>query len=100
MKQLRLLLFKECNRACPGCCNKDWDVDNLPKVDWDNLENYGVVMLTGGEPMIRPLRVISTAYRVREYLPNAKIFVYTAKVDTPWAYSILTVVDGYTVNTT
>ena len=24
-EKLRLLLFEECDRDCPGCCNRDWD---------------------------------------------------------------------------
>ncbi len=29
-KKLRLLLFEECTRSCPGCCNRDWDLQSLP----------------------------------------------------------------------
>ena len=29
-EKLRLLLFEECDRDCPGCCNRDWDLRSLP----------------------------------------------------------------------
>lgn len=30
MSKLRLLLWEECNRTCAGCCNKDWNLSELP----------------------------------------------------------------------
>ena len=50
--KLRLLLFEECNRSCPGCCNRDWDLQPLP-VCYD-LPPYRIILLTGGEPMLYP----------------------------------------------
>lgn len=29
-EKLRLLLFEECDRDCPGCCNRDWDLRSFP----------------------------------------------------------------------
>ena len=95
MKKLRLVLFENCNRSCPGCCNKDWDLKHLSVVE--SYSEYDVVMLTGGEPMLNPELIIETAWKIRE-VSDAKIYVYTAKVDNVMAMlAVLNFVDGITV---
>ena len=94
--KLRLLLFKNCNRRCKGCCNKDWDLDAL-EVEND-FSGYSEVLMTGGEPMLAPEIVIGTAMKIREQNPNAKIYVYTAKVDSLVdVFAVLGFVDGMCV---
>lgn len=80
MKILRLLLFEECNRDCSGCINKRWDLKSLPVAK--SFNEYDVILLTGGEPMLRPLFVVDTITNIKKET-DAKIFVYTAKLDTP-----------------
>jgi MoaA/NifB/PqqE/SkfB family radical SAM enzyme len=95
-KDLRLLLFSDCNRRCKGCCNKDWDLDNLPICQ--SFQGYKTVMLTGGEPMLNPQLVKDTAGWIREENPDAKIIVYTAKSTPPEALiDVLSHVDGLTL---
>jgi len=94
MKKLRLLLWKECNRNCEGCCNNDWDLENLEQET--DYSQYDVIMLTGGEPMLRPDRVIRTVEMIRN--KKAKIYLYTAEVsDVLSTLAVLRVVDGITV---
>jgi len=98
--KLRLLLFKECNRNCDGCCNNDWDLDALPVCE--DYEPYSVIMLTGGEPMLRSDIVVDTIRDIRAG-SKAKIYIYTAMVhdkisDGPYiARNVLLMVDGMTV---
>lgn len=97
MKKLRLLLFKDCNRNCAGCCNKDWDTDSLPQIQDNDFKNYSTVMLTGGEPLLNPSILFRTIKRVREHT-TAKIIVYTA--ETRCKYTILyllQIIDGITL---
>jgi hypothetical protein len=70
-------MFSECNRSCEGCCNKDWDVDNLPRVD--TYEGYDLIMLTGGEPMLRPMLIMQVCAEIREMDFAPPIILYTAK---------------------
>ena len=74
--KLRLLLFEDCNRSCEGCCNKDWDLKNLP-VCMD-YSPYDVIMLTGGEVMLDPMLVFKTIRAIRRANSKAKIYIYTA----------------------
>ena len=97
MKKLRLLLFEECNRSCPGCCNKDWDLKSLPRVKEADLPSFDEIMLTGGEPMLHPTILLSTVGWIRT-ISNAKVYLYTAKVDELYlALSILSILDGICV---
>ena len=79
IKKLRLLLFEECNRNCEGCCNKDWDLKNLPIAPKSYYE-FQQILLTGGEPLIKPE---FTERVIREVInrTHASVYLYTAKID-------------------
>ncbi len=74
--KLRLLLFEECNRKCKGCCNKDWDLKALSKIN--SFRGFDEILLTGGEPMLYPQLVIDTIKRIRKENSTTKIYMYTA----------------------
>ena len=95
MKTLRLLLFRECDRACKGCCNKDWDLDNLEVCQ--SFKGYKEIILTGGEPMLNPALVKATVNKIRSENFMAKVYMYTAKVNTLSIVDILDYLDGLTV---
>jgi len=95
MNKLRLLITKECNRNCPGCCNKDWDLDNLPICT--SFEGYDEIMLTGGEPMLKVDLVLKVIEQIRKENPLAKIYMYTAFVFTSTIFDTLRLLDGITV---
>ena len=78
MKKLRLLLFKQCNRNCEGCCNKDWNLES-PPIEID-FSSYDEVCLTGGEPMLNWSLIFKITTHIRSQ-GNAKVYVYTAKLD-------------------
>ena len=61
--KLRLLLFEECGRNCPGCCNRDWDLQALPVCQ--DFTPYQIIMLTGGEPMLHPEIIHSAVTEIR-----------------------------------
>lgn len=99
MKKLRLLLFENCNRSCAGCCNKQFDLANLPVCK--DFSGYDEIMLTGGEPMLNPKLVIDTIMNIRyQRYPNSpRIYVYTAKVDDLFmARRVFSLADGMTVS--
>ena len=94
-KTLRLLLFEECDRSCSGCCNKDWDLNTLPVCE--DFTGYDEIILTGGEPMLYPERILKVVDLIRS-VTEVPIFVYTAKCDHPITFlNILSVVDGVTL---
>ena len=93
--KLRLLLFRQCNRNCDGCCNKDFDLDALPVEN--DFRRYKKVFLTGGEPMLKPRLVLKVINRIRNN-SNAIIIMYTAKVDDlNSTVGVMRFLDGVTV---
>ena len=78
---LRLLLWPACDRTCPGCCNRDWDLGALPQVTEKEITQADMVLLTGGEPMLSPTRVLSYASYLRRLTIQRPIpiILYTAK---------------------
>ena len=94
---LRLLLFSKCNRSCEGCCNKDWDLKGLPVFNMNDVSNYDMIMLTGGEPMLKPELIIKVAKQIKAKTA-APIIVYTAKLNRYAAsLEVLREVNGFTV---
>ena len=94
-KKLRLLLWDECNRACDGCCNKGFDLPNLPVCG--SYKGYDLIMLTGGEPMLYPDRLKTVIGEIRGET-DARIVLYTAKTDDADALiEIAGLLDGLTV---
>lgn len=76
--KLRLLLFKDCNRHCKGCCNKQWDLDKLEVCK--SYKGYSEIILTGGEPLLYPDVVRKAVHDIRRE-NNCPIYLYTAKTD-------------------
>jgi len=92
---LRLLLWEECNRACEGCCNKQWDLGAL-EVESD-FTKYDEILLTGGEPMLYPDRVIDTVAAIRKQT-TCPIYLYTAWTqDIDALLRVNSIVNGLTV---
>jgi hypothetical protein len=95
MKKLRLLLLKECNRNCAGCCNKDWDLDSLPVPE--TYKGYDEIYLTGGEPTLRPSLILEVVRHIREQNSKAKIYLYSANFDLIPFQLAWPLVDGFTM---
>jgi MoaA/NifB/PqqE/SkfB family radical SAM enzyme len=92
---LRLLITEECKRDCAGCCNKQWDLSKLPLES--RFDQYEMILLTGGEPMLDAVHVYEIIGRIKRQT-NAPIYMYTAKVDEQIELLILlAALDGITV---
>lgn len=76
MKKLRLLLWEDCGKSCPGCCNKDWKLKQLPIAT--NLIAYDEIILTGGEPMLYPELLQRVIGEIQATTNSPKIYLYTA----------------------
>lgn len=74
MKKLRLLFTPNCNRRCEGCCNKDWELDELPEAEHFD---YDEILITGGEPLLYPEKLIGFL-KALNVVSDAKLILYTA----------------------
>lgn len=98
-KKLRLLVTKKCNRNCPGCCNKQYDIKNLPVAT--DFCSYEEIMITGGEPvlflgqvdrLVRAIRLLNSV--CGGSIP--KIYIYTALTQLESIADALDLSDGIT----
>lgn len=93
MKKLRLLITQKCNRSCPGCCNKQWDLNTLPIAE--NFQQYDEIYITGGETMLFQDEMLLLIQSLKTYT-KAKIYVYTADISLN-LLTVLKVADGITL---
>ncbi len=94
--KLRLLLWPDCGKSCPGCCNKDWDLTALPIAT--NLIPFSEIILTGGEPMLYPDLLQRVIGEIQATTHSPKIFLYTANTKNyNKLIDILTVINGVTI---
>ena len=93
---LRLIVTEECNRNCEGCCNKQYDLPSLPVAT--DFTGYKQIILTGGEPLLDPGKLMKTISHMRKENPDAEIILYTAYLNDPYIVALLMpFVDGMTV---
>lgn len=82
MKKLRLIVDAKCNRRCAGCCNNQFDITKLPVCT--DYTPYDEIILTGGEPMLFPDRIVEIVLAIDAQKRNhgrTPIYMNTAKLD-------------------
>lgn len=97
--KLRLLLTVHCNRACPGCCNNDWDLSGLEICDpeTEDWNQYDELLITGGEPLLYPEALIELSAKAKARSSKLRVYVYTAYTENLFVYeALLPYVDGFT----
>lgn len=101
-KIARVLITKACRRHCDGCCNNYLsimkDMKTIQSVD--SLDDFDIVCLTGGEPMLVPELVKEVALELRaRSIKGRQIYLYTAQFN-PAIEELLTYLDGihYTIH--
>ena len=67
MEKLRLLVTTKCPNKCPMCCNNSWDFSKLPVVEHFN---YKEIMITGGEPLLFPEKLVNLAESIKTVQKN------------------------------
>lgn len=92
----RLLFTNVCNRNCKGCCNKNWNGEPAKEISFDELLEFDVIYITGGEPMLYVSKLTSLIHELKKH--NKKVYLYTAL---PYPYSdfisIISMCDGITL---
>lgn len=76
----RVIVTLKCRRHCVGCANTYPHIlAAATRIDSVNaLAGYQSVCITGGEPMQDPERTLRIARDLRDLLPKATIYLYTA----------------------
>ena len=77
---LHLFIAKECRHDCPLCCNKLYNIDEIPVVTVERLKSVETVCLTGGEPFgVNLNELVPFIRNLRRQFPNIRnLYVYTS----------------------
>lgn len=100
-RNIHLLTTSLCDRNCPYCCNKQYDLSMIPQVSDEELRRAENIFLTGGEPFAfsRP-NEIADCLKCK-YKNIKKVIVYTNAYEL-WLYlasqQSLSRIDGVTVS--
>jgi len=94
--KMRLILWPTCNRDCPGCCNKSFDYEALPRPE--DFTGYKDIILTGGEPLLYPDMVRELVRGIRSVCdPDTRLILYTAHYTINAVSRVLWLLDGMTI---
>lgn len=75
---LHLYIINRCTHNCPLCCNKQYNIDEIPAVTVEDLKAVDTICLTGGEPLLYG-GITDFAKRIKSQYRNVKyIYVYTS----------------------
>lgn len=103
-KVIHLLTTTLCNRSCPYCCNKQYDLNSIPYATDEELREAEIICITGGEPVLysNP-SLIAKALKTR-YKNIKNVYVYANALElyeyfmTSNFYSKVDCIDGFTVS--
>lgn len=77
IENMHLLVTSICNRDCRYCCNKQYDLNDVPYATAEELKNTENLFITGGEPFLysNPSMI---SLKLRSEYPNIRrVVVYT-----------------------
>lgn len=95
-KTARVIVTMACNRNCPGCCNNN--LDSITTIrDISELSGYEEVVITGGEPMLKPDILLRFIKALRKQNKHRRVYLYTACLTLDDYRKILEHLDGVTV---
>lgn len=77
-KIIHLFITSKCTHNCKNCCNKQYNIDEIPVITVDELKYADTVLLTGGEPFMLFDYLEDFAKMLKHGFPNIKqLYVYT-----------------------
>lgn len=84
---IHLMITSLCARNCRYCCNKFYDLDDIPHVTSDELQGAHTLCLTGGEPFMFCNPSAYARFFKQRYQNIEKVFVYTNAFEL-WSYLV------------
>lgn len=76
-RNIHIMITNLCDRNCAYCCNKQYDVNEIPVVTNEELEEAENIFLTGGEPFAYADPCTTAAFLKGTYPNIKKVYVYT-----------------------
>lgn len=78
MKKARVMVTQVCNRSCTYCCNTEAMMTLAQAKKLDEIRGFDEVMITGGEPLLKPEATEAILDVLRRNNPDASFYLYTA----------------------
>lgn len=77
MENIHLMVTSLCDRNCPYCCNKQYDLSTIPQVTDEEFSRAKRIFITGGEPFVfvQPMEIAK--YLRVKYKNFEQMIVYT-----------------------
>lgn len=100
-KVIHLMITSLCDRNCKFCCNKQYNLNDIPYVTDAELKKAEVLCLTGGEPFLFSNPSAIAEYYKRKYSNIKKVYVYTnAHELAMWIakYGVIDSIDGVNIS--
>lgn len=76
-KVIHLMVTSLCERDCPYCCNKQYDLNFIPYVTDEELSRCHILCITGGEPFSFADPSGIAKYYKKKYKNIKNVYVYT-----------------------
>lgn len=76
-KIIHLMVTTLCTRNCKHCCNKQYDLNDIPCITDEELKEAEILCLTGGEPFQFTDPCEIAAYYKHKYKNIESVYVYT-----------------------
>ena len=77
MENIHLMVTSLCDRNCPYCCNKQYDLSAIPQVTDEELQRAKRIFITGGEPFAFAQPAEIAEYLRVKYKNIEQVIVYT-----------------------
>ena len=75
---LHLMVNNTCNNNCPICCNKQYDVNKIPVVTVEELEEIEIICITGGEPFMSRNIIPFLGNLLQQFKNIEELYIYTS----------------------
>lgn len=75
-EKIHLLVTTLCDRNCKHCCNKQYDLNEIPYVTGEELSQAKKVYITGGEPF-KYSNPVEIAGWIKSKFKDIEVYVYT-----------------------
>lgn len=76
---MHLFVTDKCNHACKLCCNKLYNIEEIPVPTVEELKTVHTVCITGGEPFLAGTYLRFFIRHLRAQYPNIKnLYIYTS----------------------
>ena len=74
---LHLMVNNTCTNDCPLCCNKQYNVDDIPVVTVEELRSIDTICFTGGQPLLNIKSFADFCSSLESSYPNIRTcYVY------------------------